>query len=188
MKPTKTLFLTTLLLAAFTASAWAENPASGAPAASGATPAPAPTVVTAADVQALKDALAAQQLQIERLTEQLQLQQAWQSQQSAAAAAAKTDAAQTQAVPQQLAEVSSSVAVQQNAAPSSGLNLQDTPPQTPSNPMESPVTSIHFKGITITPGGFVEGCIRAAVESPRRRPPHPLQFADPAGRFAKLLV
>ena len=156
MKPTKTLFLTALTLVALTAGVWAENPASGAPAAGGATPAPAPTVVTAADVQALKDALAAQQLQIERLTQQLELQQAWQSQKSTAAAAGKADAAPAQAVPRQLAEVSNSVAVQQNAAPSTGLNPQDTPPQTPPNPMESPVTSIHFKGITITPAGFVE--------------------------------
>jgi hypothetical protein len=103
----------------------------------------------------LKDALAAQQLQIERLTEQLQLQQAWQARQSAAQAAGKADA-QTQAVPQQLAEVTTSAAVQQGPTPSPGLNLQDTPPQTPSNPLESPVVSIHFKGITITPGGFAE--------------------------------
>jgi hypothetical protein len=159
MKSPKVLFLTVLTLAALTASAWAENPASGAPAASAATPAPAPPTITAADVQSLKDALAAQQLQIERLTQQLERQQAWQSQQSAAQAAARTDAAQTPAVPQQLAEVTSGVstsAVQQGTAPSSGLNLQDTPPQTPANPLESPVISIHFRGITITPGGFAE--------------------------------
>ena len=86
MKSTRTLFIVTLTLAALTAGAWAENPGLGAPAASAAAAAPAPTVVTAADVQALKDALAAQQLQIQRLTEQLQRQQAWQLQQSAAAA------------------------------------------------------------------------------------------------------
>src|SRR5580700_5959400 len=145
MKSTKTLFITALTLAALTASAWAETPGSGAPAASGAAPAPAPTVVTAADVQALNDALAAQQLQIQRLTEQLQRQQTWQSQQSAAPAAAKTDLAPTQAVPQQLAEADTSPV----------QNPQDTPPQAPPNPMESSV-SIRFKGITITPGGFAE--------------------------------
>src|SRR5271169_5300355 len=152
MKATKVLFLTALALAVLTAGAWAENPASGTPAASAAAPAPAPPTITAADVQSLKDALAAQQLQIERLTQQLQRQQDWQSQQSAKAAA----------VPQQLAEVSNVVAVQQSGAPSSGLNLQDQPPQTPANPLESPVISIHFKGITITPGGF------AAAEFVRR--------------------
>src|SRR6202050_2774763 len=155
MKSTKTLFLIALTLAALTAGVWAETPGSGAPAANAAAPAPAPpTVVTAADVQALKDAVAAQQLQIQRLTEQLQRQQAWQSQQSAAAAPAKTEAAPTQAVPQQLAEANTSAAPQQETAPSPG-NPQDTPPQTPETPMHGPV-SIHFRGITITPGGFVE--------------------------------
>jgi hypothetical protein len=153
MKSTKVLFITVLTLAVLSAGAWAETPASGAPAANAAAPAPAPPPITAADVQALKDALAAQQQQLERLTQQLQRQQA---QQAAAEAAAKTGAAQTQPAPQQLAEVSNSVAVQQNAAPSSGLIVQDTPPQNPPNPLESPVISIHFKGITITPGGFAE--------------------------------
>jgi len=156
MKSTKTLFITALAFAALTAGAWAETPGSGAPAANAA-PAPAPpTVVTAADVQALKDAVAAQQLQIQRLTEQIERQQAWQSQQSAAAAAAKIEAAPTQAVPQQVAELHTGAAPQQNAAPSSGLNLQDAPQEAASNPMQSGVLSIHFKGITITPGGFVE--------------------------------
>ncbi|MGA2377272.1 MAG: hypothetical protein ABSF72_17280, partial [Candidatus Sulfotelmatobacter sp.] len=154
MKSTKTLFITALTLAALTAGAWAETPGSGAPAASGAAPAPAPTVVTAADVQALKDALAAQQLQIQRLTEQLQRQQAWQLQQSAAPAA-KTDLAPTQAVPRQLAEVNTNSAVQPDAAPVLGPNPQDAKPDAPPNPMHGPV-SIYFKGITITPGGFVE--------------------------------
>jgi hypothetical protein len=156
MKSTKTLFLTAFTLAVLTTSVWAENPASGAPATKETTPAPAPPPITAADVQALKDAMAAQQQQIERLTLQLQRMQAGQSQQPAPDAAGKTDAAQTQAVPQQLAEVSNVSAVQQDTAPSSGLNVQETTPQRPSNPMQSPVISIHFKGITITPGGFAE--------------------------------
>jgi hypothetical protein len=157
MKSTRTLFLTALTFAVLSASVWAENPASGAPAANetASVPAPPPTI-TVADVQALKDALAAQQQQIERLTLQLQRLQAGQSQQSAPQAAGKSDAAPTQAVPQQLAEVSHSVTVEQNVAPSSGLNLQETTPQSPTNPMESPVISIHFRGITITPGGFAE--------------------------------
>jgi len=159
MKRTKNLFLTALTLAALSAGAWAGNAGSDAPAAKEAATAPAPPSITAADVQALKDALAAQQQQIERLTQQLQRQQDWQSQQSAAQAAGKTDAAQAQAAPQQLAEVTNTnnVALQQTAAPSSGLNLQDTQtdPNAKPNPLESPVVSIHFKGITITPGGFV---------------------------------
>ncbi|MGD0569034.1 MAG: hypothetical protein ABSA78_11560 [Candidatus Sulfotelmatobacter sp.] len=165
MKASKTLFLTVLALA-LSAGAWAEDPASGAPAANGTATAPSPSrPITAADVQALKDALAAQQQQIERLTQQLQLQQAWQAQQSAEAAG-KGDVVKPQAAPQQLAEVRTAevtpAAVQQDTAPSSGLNLQEDQPKPPTNPMQSPVISIHFKGITITPGGF------AAAEFVRR--------------------
>jgi hypothetical protein len=158
MKRTKHLFLTALTLAALSAGVWAEEPASGAPAANGTPATPAPPSITAADVQALKDALAAQQLQIERLSQQLQNQQAWQAQQAAAAKAdaAKADAARVQAAPQQVAALSNSVPVQQDVAPSSGLTSQETTPQGPANPLESAVVSIHFKGITITPGGFVE--------------------------------
>jgi hypothetical protein len=160
MKSTKTLFITALVFAALTAGAWAETPGSGAPAANAAAPAPAPpTIVTAADVQALKDAVAAQQLQIQRLTEQLERQQAWQSQQSAAAAAAKTDAAPTQTVPQQLAEANTSVAVQPNAVQGSEPNTQEVKNVSPE--WETPM-SIHLKGVTITPGGF------AAAEFVRR--------------------
>jgi hypothetical protein len=156
MKRTIRIFLTASILAAWSAGAWAETPGSDAPAAKEAAPAPVPPPATAADVQALKDALAVQQLQIERLTQQLQRQQDWQSQRSAVEAAAQADRSQTQAPPQQLAVGSNSVAVEQEPAPSSGLNLQDTSPQASSNPMQSPVVSIHFRGITITPGGFVE--------------------------------
>jgi len=155
MKRTKNVFLTALTLAALSAAAWAENPASPAPAAKDAVaaPAPAPTAVTAADVQALKEALAAQQLQLDRLTQQLERQQA------AAEAASKAD---PKPVPQQqVAEIASSVAVQQDSS-TPGLNLQDTAQQGKPNPLESPVISIHFKGITITPGGF------AAAEFVRR--------------------
>jgi hypothetical protein len=76
MKSTKNLFLTALTLAALSAGAWAEDSASGKPAANSAAAAAAPAPVTAADVQSLKDALAAQQKQIERLTQQLQQMQA----------------------------------------------------------------------------------------------------------------
>jgi hypothetical protein len=146
MKRTKNIILTALTLAALSAGAWAENPAAPAPAAKDAAAAPAPPTITAADVQALKDALAAQQLQLDRLTQQLQRQQA------AAEAASKAD---PRPVPQQqVAEVSTGIAVQQDSAPS-GLNVQDTPQGKP-NPLESPVISIRFKGITITPGGFAE--------------------------------
>jgi hypothetical protein len=169
MKATKKLFFTAAAIGALTASVWAENPASpapagkdGAPAAAAASPAPAspaPPTVTAADVQSLKDALAAQQLQIERLQQQLERQQATQQLQQSAAAAS-SDA--KPAPPQQVAEVTAGLAVQQESAPSGGLSMQETPPETNPNPMHSPVVSIHFKGITITPGGF------AAAEFVRR--------------------
>jgi hypothetical protein len=149
MKPLRKLFTLALTLAALAAAAWAENPVSPAPAAKDAAAAPAPTAVTAADVQALKDALAAQQLQIQRLTEQLQQQQAWQAQQAAAQAAASV----AKPAPQQIADVAAPIAVQQDN-PNAGLNLQDTQTQ-PTNPMEGPLT-IHFRGISITPGGYAE--------------------------------
>jgi hypothetical protein len=157
VKRTKHVFLTALTLAALSAGAWAEDPASGTSAAKPATAAPASPPVTAADVQALKDALAAQQQQIDRLTQQLQRQQDLQAQQSAKEATIKTDATQ-------LAVVSNNALAQQNAAPSGGLNLQETTPDANAkpSPMESAVVSIHFKGITITPGGF------AAAEFVRR--------------------
>jgi hypothetical protein len=147
MKSTKNMFFTALTLAGLSAGAWAQTSTAPSPAAP----------VTAADVQALKDALAAQQQQIERLTQQLQRQQA---RQDATEATGKADAAQLQPVSQQqAAALKNAVLIQQDTTP--GLNLQDTETK-PTNPMESPVVSIHFKGITITPGGF------AAAEFVRR--------------------
>ena len=158
MKPImKRSFVTALALAALTASAWAETPASAAPAAkdaaAAAAAAPAPSAVTAADVQALKDALAAQQLQIDRLTQQLQRQQ---DQQAAAESASKAD---SKPVPQQqVAELATGLAVQQETA-TPAANPQEPSPN--ASPMEGPLT-IHFRGINITPGGY------AAAEFVRR--------------------
>jgi hypothetical protein len=153
----KRSFVTALALAALTASAWAETPASAAPAAkdaaAAAAAAPAPSAVTAADVQALKDALAAQQLQIDRLTQQLQRQQ---DQQAAAESASKAD---SKPVPQQqVAELATGLAVQQETA-TPAANPQEPSPN--ASPMEGPLT-IHFRGINITPGGY------AAAEFVRR--------------------
>ncbi|MGB7851772.1 MAG: hypothetical protein WCF73_12935 [Candidatus Sulfotelmatobacter sp.] len=156
MKPImKRSFVTALALAALTASAWAETPASAAPAAKDAASAaaPAPSAVTAADVQALKDALATQQLQIDRLTQQLQRQQ---DQQAAAESASKAD---SKPVPQQqVAELATGMAVQQETA-TPAANPQEPSPN--ASPMEGPLT-IHFRGINITPGGY------AAAEFVRR--------------------
>jgi hypothetical protein len=141
MKAIKKLFLTALTLAAISAGAWAQTSAPTAPASKeNRDGAAAAGSVTAADVQALKDALAAQQQQIDRLTQQLQRQ---------------TDAPQVQPVSQQQpAELKNALLVQQDSPANSGLNLQGTETK-PTNPMESAITSIHFKGITITPGGFI---------------------------------
>jgi hypothetical protein len=157
MKRTKHVFLTALTLAAFSTGVWAEDPASGAAAAKTAAAAPAPPPITAADVQSLKDALAAQQLQIDRLSAQLQRQQ---SQQPVASDSSPSEAAQP--APQQIAALTTTPATPQNNNANSGLYLQETPaPGSKPNPMESGI-SIHFKGITITPGGF------AAAEFVRR--------------------
>jgi hypothetical protein len=167
MKRTMYVFFTFLILAAFSAGAWAETPASSDPAAKDgatapvakdaaaapATPAPAPAVVTAADVQALKDALAAQQLQLQRLEQQLQRQQELQAAAAKAAAAAETSAVS----PQQVAAAVTTGAGQQTSEPPQGMDLQSqATPEHDTNPMHSPVTSIHFRGVTITPGGFAE--------------------------------
>jgi hypothetical protein len=162
MKPAKRILLTVLTFAALTAGVWAQTQiASNAakPAASGpATPTPAP-VITAADVQALKDALAAQQLQIQKLTEQLQRQQAVQEAQQAALRVSDKN----NATPQQVAAVSSTETpginaippVQQDGTAPPTANPDDAP-QTFNKQMES-TTTIHFKGINITPGGYAEG-------------------------------
>jgi hypothetical protein len=147
MKPIKKALVTALALAALSASAWAETPASATPAAKDAAAAPAPSAVTAADVQALKDALAAQQLQIDRLTQQLQRQQ---DQQAAAESASKAD---SKPVPlQQVAELATGLAVQQETA-APAANPQEPSPSASS--LEGPLT-IHFRGINITPGGYAE--------------------------------
>ena len=144
MKLTNHVFLAALMLVALAAGAWAETP--GAPAANTAAAATAPAPITAADVQSLKDALAAQQKQIERLTQRLEQMQAVNQ--------PKNDAAGVQNVSQ----TSQDTPTLQPAV----LTLQEqqqpaeAPPQGPriNKDMEGPLT-IHFKGINITPGGFV---------------------------------
>jgi hypothetical protein len=135
MKASKNLFLSALMLAALSAGAWAQTSAAAAPASS---------TVTAADVQALKDALAAQQQQIDRLTRLLEKQQ--QSQPDQAAAEVK-NVSTTQASG---ATLTNAVLTQQ-----SQQSLVQAPANEPPNPMHG-VTSIYFKGITITPGGYIE--------------------------------
>jgi hypothetical protein len=124
----------------------------------------AATAVTAADVQALKDAiasqqaaLAAQQQQIQGLMDELHKKdQAVQQVQSVATdAASKATAAQAQAAQQQQAvgELKSDVSDLKTNVTNTALSVQETQKNV-NTAMESP-TALHFKGITITPGGFL---------------------------------
>ncbi len=165
MKATKYMFLTILTLVALSAGVWAQASDAAAPAPKkkhkpAVAADPAPPAVTAADVQALKDALAAQQQQIQQLSQQLQQsQQNWQQAQGAAAAAAnQAAAAQAQASQQQQTvgvlqgEVADIKTTTNNTAMSLQQSLKDV--QNVSSQWETPL-SLHDKGITITPGGFV---------------------------------
>ena len=117
--------------------------------------------ITAADVQALKDAIASQQAalaqqqqQIQQLRDELQRkdQGVQQAQTAASDAAGKADAAQAAATQQQAAvsELKSDVTDLKGTVTNTVVNLQETQ----KNLSESPM-ALHYKGITITPGGFV---------------------------------
>ena len=120
--------------------------------------------VTAEEVQELKSALAAQQQQIQQLREEMRkrdaaLQQAeqqmQQAQTSASEAQAKADQAAAQASQQQQAvsDLKTDVSdIKQNAT-NAALSLQETQKNIQSS-LESPLT-IHYKGIGITPIGFL---------------------------------
>jgi hypothetical protein len=168
MKASKHTFLTILTLAALFAGAWAQTSDSTAPAPSPspktkhkqAAATPPPPAVTAADVQALKDALAAQQQQIQQLTLQLQQNQqnAQQAQANATDAANKAAAAQAQASQQQqtVGALQGDVADLKTTTNNTAMTLRETLKETKnvSSEWETPM-SIHLKGVTITPGGFV---------------------------------
>jgi hypothetical protein len=154
-------FFTAFALAALTASSWAQTQSTSTPS-TNTTAAPA---ITAADIQALKDALAAQQKQIQALQEQLQHKdQALEKVQTTATdAATKADAAQAQA-----SQLKNDVATLKTVSDTQGstslqpavMNVEEPQqpttdqPQTYNKDMEGPLT-IHFKGINITPGGFI---------------------------------
>ena len=119
----------------------------------------------AAEVQALKDAVAAQQEQIKALSDQLQqtnqllqqMQQGSQQAQTAAADAAnKAAAAQAEASQQQQAvvQLKSDVADIKATSTSTAVTVQET--QKSVKELESPL-AIHYKGVAITPGGFLAG-------------------------------
>ena len=117
--------------------------------------------ITAADVQELKDAiaaqraaLAAQQQQIQELRDELRHkdQAVQQAQTTATDAAGKADAAQAAAGQQQ--QTVSSLQTDVTDLKTNMANTIVSVQETQKNLTESP-TAIHFKGITITPGGFL---------------------------------
>ncbi len=120
--------------------------------------------VTAADVQALKDAIASQsaalaqqQQQIQELREELRRkdQSVQQAQTAASDAAGKADAAQAQATQQQetVAALKTDVTDLKANITNTALTMQETQKNLNAG-IESPM-ALHFKGITITPGGFL---------------------------------
>lgn len=127
-----------------------------------------PAAITAADVQALKDAIASQQAAITQQQQQIQElrdelhrkdQAVQQAQTAAADAASKADAAQSTASQQQesVTALKSDVTDLKTGMVNTVSTLQET--QKVAN---EPPTALHFKGITITPGGFL------AAEAVRR--------------------
>ncbi len=127
--------------------------------------------ITEADVQALKDAIASQQAalarqqqEIESLRDELHRkdQVVTQAQAAASDAASKADAAQAQVSQQQasVAELKTDVTDLKINVTNTALSLQETQKNVQAA-VENPV-AIHYKGITITPGGFL------AAETVRR--------------------
>jgi hypothetical protein len=163
MKTSKHLFLTVLTLVALAAGAWAQTSDTTAPAPKKrhkpVTAAKAEPAITAADVQALKDGMAAQQQQIQQLTQQLQQAQLnWQQAQAAATDAAnKAAAAQAQSgqEEQTVGQLKGDVADLKMNLTSTSLTLQETQKSTKAA-LESPLT-LHFRGVTLTPGGYLDG-------------------------------
>jgi len=117
--------------------------------------------ITAADVQELKDAIAAQraalaqqQQQIQELREELRHkdQAVQQAQTAATDAAGKADAAQAAASQQQQSVTSlqtDMTDLKTNMA-NTIVSIQDTQKSVSESP-----AALHFKGVTITPGGFL---------------------------------
>jgi hypothetical protein len=120
---------------------------------------------TEAEVQALRDALAAQQAEFQQQIQQLRDElhrkdQALEQVQSAATAATgKADAAQAQASQGQesVAALKTDVSDLRAGMTNTVVSLQEA-----QKAVNEPPTTIHFKGVTLTPGGFL------AAESVRR--------------------
>lgn len=122
---------------------------------------PASATLTAEDVQSLKDAIAAQQAAIAQQQQQIQElrdelhrkdQTVQQAQTAASDAAGKADAAQAAASQQQ-----DTVAALKTDVSDLKLNMVNTVStiQETQKTISDPPTALHYKGITITPGGFL---------------------------------
>jgi hypothetical protein len=122
---------------------------------------PAAATITAADVQALKDAIAAQQAALAEQQQQIQAlrdelhrkdQVVQQAQTAATDAATKADAAQAQASQQSqsVTELKGDVTDLKANMANTVVALQETQKVASESP-----AALHFKGITITPGGFL---------------------------------
>jgi len=117
--------------------------------------------ITAADVQALKDAIAAQQSAIAQQQQQIQElrdalkqrdQAVQQAQTAATDAAGKAESAQTQASQQQ--ESVTALKSDVSDLKAGMVTTVNTLQETQKNISESPL-ALRYKGITITPGGFL---------------------------------
>jgi hypothetical protein len=117
--------------------------------------------ITAADVQALKDAIASQQAALAQQQQQIQElrdslrskdQAVQQAETVATDAAGKADAAQAQASQQQqtVGELKTDVSDLKDNLLNTTVTVQEAQKRMADSP-----TSIHYKGITITPGGFL---------------------------------
>jgi multidrug efflux pump subunit AcrA (membrane-fusion protein) len=163
--------LIALALAAFIATASAQTTTTTETTTTKTTKAKKEKPITAADVQALRDAiaaqqaaLAAQQQEIRRLQQELhgKDQSVQQAESAAADAAAKAAAAQAEAAQQEQAvgELKNDVSDLKTNVNNAAASIQETQ-KTIHEEIESPL-AIHYKGITITPGGFL------AAETVRR--------------------
>jgi hypothetical protein len=116
---------------------------------------------TEAEVQVLREEMAAQQAEFQRQLQQLRDelhrkdQALEQAQSTATTAAGKADAAQAQATQEQEAVVAlkTDVTDLKGGMQNTALSLQET--QTNFRTINDAPTALHFKGITITPGGFL---------------------------------
>jgi hypothetical protein len=120
-----------------------------------------PAAVTAADVQALKDAIASQQAALAQQQQQIQQlrdelgrkdQVVQQAQTSATEAASKADAIRAQSSKDQQAvtELKGDVTDLKSNMANTVVSIQEAQKAASESPL-----ALHYKGITITPGGFM---------------------------------